>query len=120
LSLGASVPAFALFVAVEARVASVGGHPLLRLSLFRMSTISWVLAALALATMAYAALLFVLAIYLQHGLGKGPLYSGLAVLFWVVGFGVPGPTLRWVPEQYVARSLPSASRCSAPSFLSSL
>jgi hypothetical protein len=69
-----------------------------------MSTISWGLAALALATMAYAALLFVLAIYLQYGLEKGPLYSGLAVLSWVVGFGVPGPTLRWVPEQYVARS----------------
>jgi hypothetical protein len=104
LSLGASVPAFALFVAVEVRVASVGGQPLLRLRLFRMSTISWGLTALALATMAYAALLFVLAIYLQYGLEKGPLYSGLAVLSWVVGFGVPGPTLRWVPEQYVARS----------------
>jgi hypothetical protein len=72
LSLGASVPAFALFVAVEVRVASVGGQPLLRLRLFRMSTISWGLAALALATMAYAALLFVLAIYLQYGLEKGP------------------------------------------------
>jgi hypothetical protein len=78
------VPAFVVFVAVEARVASAGGHPLLSLGLFRTSAISWGLAAQALATVTYAALLFVLAIYLQQGLGKSPLYSGLAVLSWVV------------------------------------
>jgi MFS family permease len=102
LSLGACVPAFALFIAVEGRVARAGGHPLLRLSLFRTPAISWGLAAQALATVTYAALLFVLAIYLQHGLGKSPLYSGLAVLSWVVGFGVSGPTLRRVPQRFFA------------------
>jgi hypothetical protein len=66
----------------------------------------WGLAAQALATVTYAALLFVLAIYLQHGLGKSPLYSGLAVLSWVAGFGVSGPTLQWLPEPYVARLSP--------------
>jgi MFS family permease len=106
LLLGACVPAFALFVAVEGRVASAGGHPLLRLGLFRRSAISWGLAAQALATVTYAALLFVLAIYLQDGLGKSPLYSGLAVLSWVIGFGVSGPTLRWVPERFSARVSP--------------
>jgi MFS family permease len=106
LSLGTCVPAFALFVAVERRVASAGGHPLLRLGLFRTSAISWGLTAQALATVTYSALLFVLAIYLQHGLGKSPLYSGLAVLSWVVGFGVSGPTLRWVPQRYLARVSP--------------
>jgi MFS family permease len=106
LSLGACVPVFALFVTVERRVASAGGHPLLRLSLFRTSAVSWGLAAQALATVTYAALLFVLAIYLQQGLGKSPLYSGLAVLSWVAGFGISGPTLRWVPEPYVARVSP--------------
>jgi MFS family permease len=105
-SLGASVPAFALFVAVERHVASAGGHPLLRLSLFRTSAISWGLVAQALATVTYAALLFILAIYLQHGLGKSPLYSGLAVLSWVVGFGVSGPMLRWIPERFFARVSP--------------
>jgi hypothetical protein len=51
-------------------------------------------------------LLFILAIYLQHGLGKSPLYSGLAVLSWVVGFGVSGPMLRWIPERFFARVSP--------------
>jgi MFS family permease len=106
LLLVACVPAFALFVAVERRVASAGGHPLLRLSLFRTSAISWGLTAQAAATVTYAALLFVLAIYLQHGLGKSPLYSGLAVLSWVVGFGVSGPTLRWVPQRLFAQVSP--------------
>ena len=61
------------------------------------------LAAQALATVTYAALLFVLANYLQRGLGKGPLYSGFAVLSWVVGFGVSGPMLRGVPQRFSAR-----------------
>jgi len=106
LSLGACVPAFAMFVGVERRVARAGGYPLLRLSLFRTSAISWGLTAQALATVTYAALLFVLAIYLQRGLGKGPLYSGLAVLAWVVGFGISGPLLRSVPQRFFARVSP--------------
>ena len=57
--------------------------------------------------MTYAALLFVLAIYLQHGLAKSPLYSGLAVLSWVVGFGVSGPTLRWVPDRFFTQVSPT-------------
>jgi MFS family permease len=107
LSLAASVPAFAVFVAVEGRVARAGDHPLLRLSLFRISAVSWGLAAQALATVTYAALLFVLAIYLQHGLAKSPLYSGLAVLSWVVGFGISGPTLRWVPDRFFTQVSPT-------------
>ncbi len=59
------MPALALFVAIEARVANRGAQPVLQLGLFRSPTIAWGLAAQAAATVTYAALLFVLDIYLQ-------------------------------------------------------
>jgi hypothetical protein len=52
----------------------------------------------------YFALLFVLALYLQDGLHKGPAYSGFAMVVWVAAFGLAGPVLprlrkgsRWMP-----------------------
>jgi hypothetical protein len=52
----------------------------------------------------YFALLFVLALYLQDGLHKGPAYSGFAMVIWVAAFGLAGPVLprlrtgvRWMP-----------------------
>jgi hypothetical protein len=42
-------------------------------------------------------LLFVIAIYLQQGLGRSPLYSGLVLVAWVAAFGAGGPLLRRLP-----------------------
>jgi MFS family permease len=106
VSLLASAPAFAVFVALERRLDRGGGDPLLRLRLFRSSAVSWALAAQAAATVPYAAMLFVVALYLQHGLGKSPLYSGMAVLAWVAGFGLSGPLLRSLPASLIARAAP--------------
>jgi MFS family permease len=47
----------------------------------------------------YFALLFVLALYLQRGLGRSALYSGLALVSWVAAFGVAGPVLGRLPER---------------------
>jgi MFS family permease len=100
LSLLASIPALALFLAIERRVTRQGGHPLLQLRLFDSRAVAWGLTAQAAATVTYAALLFILALYLQHGLGKSPLYSGLTLLSWVAGFGLSGPLLRSVPQRF--------------------
>jgi MFS family permease len=92
-SLAASVPAFAFFAGVERRLAVHGGRPLINLELLVRSTITWGLTSLALGTSTYFALLFVLALYLQQGLGKSPTESGLALVPWVAAFGIAGPVL---------------------------
>jgi MFS family permease len=93
VSMGMSIPALAAFVAVEHRVEGHGGYPLVNLHLLGRSTIAWALAAPAIASSTYFALLFVLALYLQHGLGWSPLASGLALVSWVAAFGIAGPVL---------------------------
>jgi MFS family permease len=99
VSLLASLPAAAVLIAIERHVARGGGHPVLQLRLFRSAAVSWGLTAQAAATVTYASLLFVLALYLQQGLGRTPLYSGLTLLSWVAGFGLSGPVLRALPER---------------------
>jgi hypothetical protein len=91
--LAASVPAFALFVLAERRLARRGGHPLVALELLRRPPVVFALASQAVIRATYLGLLFVLALYLQHGLGRSPTYSGLAVVPWVAAFGVAGPLL---------------------------
>jgi MFS family permease len=94
LSLLASVPAFALFIGVERRVISTGGKPLVNLHILTRPTVSWALGSRAAATSTYFSLLFVLALYLQQGLGESPFYSGLALVSWVAAFGIGGWLLR--------------------------
>ncbi|HEY3060790.1 MAG TPA: MFS transporter [Chloroflexota bacterium] len=99
LGLAASVPAWLLFARIERRVAV----PLVDLSLVRQPVIGFGLLASGLALATYFGLLFVLALYLQQGLGKSPLYSGLVLVSWVAAFGLSGPLLRRVPTQRIAR-----------------
>ena len=100
IALAASIPALWLFLAVERRVAGRGAQPVLQLGLFSSRPVAWGLAAHAAATVTYAALLFVLAIYLQDGLGKSAFYAGTALISWVIGFGISGPVLRKVPARF--------------------
>jgi MFS family permease len=106
LSLVASVPALTAFVVLERRVEKRGGHPLLRLRLFASGAVGWGLGAQAAATVTYASLLFILALYLQDGLGQTPFYSGMALLSWVIGFGLSGPVLRSLPARVAGRIAP--------------
>lgn len=63
------------------------------------ATVAWALAALLIATGTYYALLFTLAQYLQNGLGKSALVSGLTLVPWVAAFGVAGQLVRRLPER---------------------
>jgi MFS family permease len=97
LSLAASVPALALFVVIERRIAAQGRAPLMNLGVIVRPAVSWSLLTLMLATGTYYALLFTLAQYLQHGLGRSPFVSGLTVVPWVAAFGIAGQVVRRLP-----------------------
>ncbi|MHB8619527.1 MAG: MFS transporter [Chloroflexota bacterium] len=96
--LVASVPTFVLFIAVERDVTARGGDPLVNLRILACPAVSWALGSRAAATGTYFSLLFILALYLQQGLGESALYSGLALVSWVAAFGVGGPLLRRLPD----------------------
>jgi MFS family permease len=97
VSLAMAAPVLAAFAFIERRVERARGDPLLNLRVLLRSPIGWGLLAQAAATTTYAGLLFTLAIYLQNGLGKSPLYSGLVLLTWVAGFGLAGILIRRLP-----------------------
>jgi predicted MFS family arabinose efflux permease len=101
LCLALSVPAGAVFVAVEGQVARSGGHPLVNLEVLSVPRVALGLIAAGAALATYFAMLFVLALYLQQGLGRSPLYSGLALVSWVAAFGISGPLLRRIAPTQV-------------------
>jgi MFS family permease len=102
--LAASAPTLALFGLAERRVAQGGGSPVVDLRLLARPEVGWALVSRAAAAATYFALLFIIALYLQQGLGKSPLYSGLALVAWVAAFGVGGPALRRLPAWLAERA----------------
>lgn len=101
LCLAASGPAFAVFILVERRTAARGGRPLVAAEVVRRPVVRLGLIAHGLTAMTYFALLFVLALYLQQGLGVGPVHAGLALVSWVVAFGLAGLVLPRIPLRYL-------------------
>jgi MFS family permease len=91
ICLISSLLPLAAFVRIERRIADRGGYPLINLNFLGRPAIAWCLLAYSAATLTYFALLFTLALYLQQGLGRTPLYSGLALVSWVTAFGLAGP-----------------------------
>jgi hypothetical protein len=113
VSLAASLPALVAFIAWQRRVAVRGGDPLLNLHVLTRPLVWRTMTAHFAATGTYYSMLFVLAVYLQQGLGRSPPYSGLAFVSWVAAFGVAGPLsarlptgLKWhaAPVAYVTTS----------------
>lgn len=104
--LAASGPAFAALWIVERRLVARGGQPLVDPRLIARPEIGLGLASQAAATATYFAMLFTLALYLQQGLGKSAAYSGLALVSWVVAFGIPGPVLGRFPARVRALAAP--------------
>jgi len=88
ICLAASVPLLAGFALVERRLAARDESPLLNLPFLARRKISWGLRAQALAISTYYGLLFTLALYLQQGLGRSALGSGLTLVSWVAAFGI--------------------------------
>jgi MFS family permease len=93
LCLFGSVPVFALFVRVERRVADGDGYPLINVHVLTRKRISLALFSQASTRACYFALLFVLALYLQQGLGKSATYSGLVPVSFAATFALAGPVL---------------------------
>jgi MFS family permease len=104
LCLGVGAVMAAGFLAVERRVAAEGGNPLVAVAVLARPAVSWALITLMAATGTYYALLFTLAQYLQQGLGRSPMASGLTLLPWVAAFGLAGQIVRRLP----ARTAPVA------------
>jgi MFS family permease len=92
--LAASPIALAAFVAAERRVLARGGAALIDLDVLARPAVSWGLLAQGAVASTYYALLFTLAVYLQQGLGRSPLASGLTLVSWVAAFGVAGQLIR--------------------------
>jgi MFS family permease len=105
--LAASGFAFTALWLVERWVSRRGGRPLVNLRLIARPAIGWALAAQAIATATYFAVLFTLALYLQQGLGKSAAYSGLALVSWVAAFGIPGLVLGRVPARLRSLAAPT-------------
>ena len=97
--LTASVVAFAGFTAFERRLAARGGDPVINLRLLARPAVAWELTANFARTSTYFAMLFVLAQYLQQGLGRSATYSGLVLVSWVAAFGVAAPVTRRLPAR---------------------
>jgi predicted MFS family arabinose efflux permease len=107
--LAASVPVAVVFRRGQRRRSARGGRPLIADEVVREPAVRWSLVAHGVTTMTYFALLFVLALYLQEGLGRGPAYAGSAMVSWVAAFGLAGPLLARVPDQH--RSVMPALGC---------
>ncbi|HET6740664.1 MAG TPA: MFS transporter, partial [Kribbella sp.] len=104
LCLLLSIPALLVFEYGERRTAARGGRPLIARQVLSNPFVRAGLLAHGCTSGSYFALLFVLALYLQGGLHKGPAYSGFAMVVWVAAFGLAGPVLprlrrgaRWMP-----------------------
>lgn len=114
--IAASIPAFVMFVKRQLQLIQQEGFPLLNLLMLTQPSISWGVASQGLTRSTYAAILFVLALYLQQGLGKSPWYSGLALVSWVAAFGIVGPLLGRIRKFRVAWAGPAGALLLAGSF----
>ncbi|MFI9200073.1 MFS transporter [Streptomyces sp. NPDC053048] len=99
VSLVAGCGVFVAFGRSQRRLSARGGRPLIAEEVIREPAVRWPLIAHGVTTLTYFALLFILAVYLQDGLGHGPTYAGLAMVSWVTAFGFAGPLLARVPEE---------------------
>ena len=84
------VPATATFIWWQQTLGERGGNPLLNLPLFHNPLVVSGLTAQMFARVTYFGLLFVLALYVQIGLGQSALVSGLSLTGWVIAYGIAG------------------------------
>jgi MFS family permease len=98
-SLVLCVPATATFVWWQNTLGERGGNPLLNMPLFHNPMVVSGLVAQQFARITYFALLFVLALYVQIGLGESALVSGLSLMGWAIAFGLAGPVYPRLPRR---------------------
>jgi MFS family permease len=100
VSLIGSVAGTAAFVLWQRRLGAAGRGPLLNLALFREPMVVPALISQLFARVTYFSLLFVLALYVQVGLGESALTSGLSLLSWVAAYGIAGPIYPRLPQRF--------------------
>jgi MFS family permease len=115
-SLAASVAATIAFVAWQRRLGRLGRGPLLNLALFRIPGVPSGLLAQMCGRIAYFTLLFVLALYVQTGLGESALTSGLTLICWVVAYGFAGPVYPRLPKNIARLCAPIGGAVTALAF----
>jgi MFS family permease len=104
------VLAFAMLIITGARLGRIAGYRrvyLAGLAGFTLASLACSLApgtgaligARIARTSTYFAMLFVLAQYLQQGLGRSATYSGLVLVSWVAAFGIAAPVTRRLPAR---------------------
>jgi MFS family permease len=93
--------ALAVFVVMERRVRSRGGHPLFDLRLLRVAGVAAGVGAVMLVMSAYAGLLISLTLYLQGPLRFTPLHAGLTFAIYAAGFATA--SLTWTRASPTAR-----------------
>ncbi|MFI6928197.1 MFS transporter [Nonomuraea spiralis] len=96
--LGGAALTLAAFVRRQRRLAAAGREPLLDLEVFGEKGFAAGLAAVALLFGTSAGLSFVLALYLQDGLGLGPLAAGAVCTALNLGFFLASPRSARVPR----------------------
>ncbi len=65
----------------------------------------------------YYGLLFTLALYLQQGLGRSALVSGLTLVSWVAAFGAAGQIVRRLPPRFGSLAAPAGCLLLAGAYL---
>jgi MFS family permease len=98
LSLAASVVGLVAFLLVERRVERRGGAPLVPGRVVRVRTVALCVAVLFASFAVFGGWQFVLAVYVQNGLGRTPLVAGLMFFPGAVGFATASLTWRRLPE----------------------
>jgi MFS family permease len=116
VSLIASVGGVAAFGLWQHRLGRTGRGPLLNLALFREPAVVWGIVAQMFARVTYFALLFVVAIYVQTGLGESALTSGLSLLSWVAAYGIAGPIYPRLPKRLAVFCAPAGVLIMAAAF----
>ncbi|MEU1201528.1 MFS transporter [Streptomyces sp. NPDC005813] len=116
LCLAASLPSFVLFARVEQSIARRGGSALMNVALLARKHVALALISQAATRAGYFALLFVLALYLQQGLGRSAAYSGLIPIAWVATFALIGPILGRLPARVRKLAAPAGGLLMAIAF----
>jgi MFS family permease len=115
-SLAASVAGTAAFLAWQDRLGRLGRGPLLNLELFRVPGVVAGIIAQSCGRVSYFTLLFVLALYVQIGLGESALTSGLTLICWVVAYGFAGPVYPRLPQRIAVLCAPIGAGITATAF----
>lgn len=91
--LGTCLPVLAVFAWWERKVACRGNEPLMNVALLARWPISLGLSAQGVNRACYFAMMFLITLYLQQGLGRGAAYAGAMPIAFMVTFSLSGPIL---------------------------